>query len=213
MFKINIKTKAGNDIKNKETFSVYFRLHYSKNVFTKRIKAYYTYSIMWSKGKIDPNKVMELKNSNNVHSLEDLTLKVIPNLCHVVANITKRYDLTPDYITFISPDLLGKKNKSFLFLKDIFGRKFQGQIPSSSFVDVLQSEGAFDSTWSDFQCSRIGIKKDELILLKEFVDANFSTNFRHLDPNLDVIKYKKSIDICNSLLVRMSGYIEENREI
>lgn len=182
IFNIKLKTKSGNDVKKKETFTVFFRLNFKRGVVGKSI-AEYTYRIMSSKGVTDTRRVMELKNPKDVKSLEDLTLKVILNFCHMIGGITKAHDINPDFILFMSPDLNGKINKSWQFLKDTFENKAVN--------------------WDEGLCSRFKINKDELELLQAFVEINPGCSFRSLDPGMNPIKYEKSIHICNMLQDRI----------
>jgi hypothetical protein len=215
IFNIKLKTKSGNDIKKKETFTVFFRLNYKKGLKT---TAEYTYRIMSSKKVVDPRRVLELKNPKEVTSIEDLTLKVMLNFCHVIGQITQEFDINPDFILFMSPDFEGKKNKAWQFLKDAFtGIKIQ--VPKDPNADpfalgteyvseILTDDRDFDNRWDESMCSKYGIKKVELDLLRTFAKLNSSCHFMTIDPGRDPIKYAKSIHLCNMLKDRLDRKID-----
>jgi len=214
IFNIKLKTKSGNDIKKKETFTVFFRLNYKKGLTT---TAEYTYRIMTSKGAIDSKRVLELKNKDDVTGIEDLTLKVMLNFCHIIGSFTKANDINPDFILFMSPDL-GDKNKSWQFLKDAFsGIKIQ--VPKDPEQDpfdlgteyvneVLTEDRDWDNRWDEGLCLRYKIKKVELDLLRKFVTLNPNCHFMSIDPNRDPKKYAKTLHICSMLQDRLDRKID-----
>lgn len=214
IFNIKLKTKSGNDIKKKETFTVFFRINYKKGLTT---TAEYTYRIMTSKGIIDPKRVLELKNKNDVTGVEDLTLKVMLNFCHIIGSFTKANDINPDFILFMSPDL-GGKNKSWQFLKDAFsGIKIQVPkdpnadpfAPDSEYItETLTEDRDWDNRWDESLCTRYKIKKTELDLLRQFVILNPSCHFMSIDPERDPKKYAKTIHICSMLQDRLERKID-----
>lgn len=205
IFSIKVKTKSGNDIKKKETFTVWFRLAYRLNALTRKRTVEYTFRVAYSGGAIDPKAVLELKAGTNVNSIEDLTLKVLLNLCHLLASLSKTKDINPDFILFMSPDLEGKKNKAWMFLKDVFGRDKVKD--DGGFLDELMD--MYDH-WDVNQCNRLGIRKEELDMLKDFVDRNPNTVFMNIDPNKDPKKYAKSIAICSDLQDRMDRKFQQD---
>lgn len=195
LFNIKLKTKNGNDIKKKETFTVFFRLKYKKNTLTKRVSALYTYRIMYSKGTIDPKRVLELKDSNLVTNIEDLTLKVMLNFCHIIGKITQTENIDSDFVLFMSPDFDSKLNRSWMYLKDVFDKNSK-----------------YDDNWTDKDCKRFELKKAELDLLKDFANLNPNTKFMNIDPNRDTIKYKKSIGVCTALKERIDNYLQITKD-
>lgn len=209
LFSIKLKTKSGNDVKKKETFTVWFRVTYKVNALTKKKTAEYTYRIMYSGGILDPKVVFELKNSDSIQSIEDVTLKVLLNFCCILGKLSKDKNINPDFILFMSPDLEGKRNKAWMFLKDIFGKakESEGQDLKEIFRDIKNYD-----TWDKNQCNRLGIKKDELDLLRDFIDKNPSTVFMNIDPNRNPKKYGKSIIVCNMLQERLDRKFEEDLE-
>lgn len=217
LFSIKLKTKAGNDIKKKETFTCIFRLKYKRNGLTKKITAEYTYRVMFSGGAADPKAVLEIKNSHLVESLEDLTLKVVLNLCHVVGKLSTDLNVTPDFVLFLSPDLEAKKNKAWLYLKDALHKpvkkKETGTSATESFKFILmdtskKNEWSYDfDQWTDDECNKLKIKKSELMMLRNFVELNPDTTFMSFDPNRDKQRYAKSLVICDHLQERIDRQI------
>lgn len=192
IFNIKLKTKNGNDLKKKETFTVFFRLRYIRGL-TKT--AIYTYKIMYSKGVHDVHKVLELKDSQSVQSIEELTLRVLLNFCHIIANITKVEQIDPDFIMFISPELDGKTNKSWYYTSEIFNRQDY-------------RKGKYSQRLYGYL-----LKSDELDLLERFVELNPNTKFMAFDPNLDKVKYAKSIVICSQLKARIEELTNNKKEV
>jgi len=210
LFSIKLKTKAGNDIKKKETLTVFFRLNYKKGLKT---VAEYTYRIIHSNGIIDPQNVLQLKISKDVNSIEDLTLKVILNLCHIIGKTTQVHNIDPDFVLFMSPDLEGKKNKSWMYLSSVFKRPNvkdkKGNIKKSAHNEKIfnnwltEVDREYTKEWTEDECKKLRIKKTELDMLKDFADGNPNTVFMTIDPNRDPIKYAKSLHICAMLQERI----------
>jgi len=125
LFSIKLKTKNGNDVKKKESITVFFRLKYKAGL---KVTAEYTYRIIHSRGIDDPRKVLQLQAAKDVTCIEDLTLKVMLNLCHILGKITKVHNITPDFVMFMSTDLGGKDkkgkefNKAWHFLRDALAK-------------------------------------------------------------------------------------------
>lgn len=222
VFSIKLKTKAGNDLKKKETFTCLFRLRYKKNAITKKVTAEYTYRIMFSGGAADPKSVLEIRDSHLVDSIEDLTLKVVLNLCHVVTKLSADYKLTPDFVLFMSPDLESRTNKAWAFLKDALHhdkpkKKKSEEITLDDykfkFINHLENKKDkwdYDfKSWTDSKCKEVGIKKSELQMLKDFVDLNPNTNFMSFDPNRNKQRYAKSLVICDHLQERIDRQITQ----
>lgn len=213
IFNIKLKTKNGNDIKKKETFTVFFRINYKVSALSKKKSAQYTYRIMTSKGVIDPKCVLDLKNSDNVESIEDLTVKVMLNFCHIIGNFSKSQDINPDFIMFMSPDLCSKKNRAWMFLKDAFpkAKKLETEVGLDLLLD--EETTTYDDTWTEAMCAKFKVKKDELDLLRSFVELNPKTHFMSLDPNFNPKKYVKSIHVCNMLQDRIDGKLQIAEDI
>jgi hypothetical protein len=214
IFNIKLKTKSGNDVKKKETFTVFFKLNYKKGLKT---TAEYTYRIMSSSGNSDPRRVLELKDPHKVKSIEDLTLKVMLNFCHIIGGMTQKNDINPDFILFMSPDL-GGKNRSWQFLSETF-KGVKIHVPEDPLDDPLDPETKtqsllltedrdFDNKWDEINCQRYGIKKEELDLLRSFVKLNPGCHFMSIDPERDPKKYAKSIHICSMLQDRLDRKLE-----
>jgi hypothetical protein len=211
IFNIKLKTKSGNDIKKKETFTVFFRVNFKKGLTT---TAEYTYRIMSSKGVVDPKRVMELKNKNSILSIEDLTLKVMLNFCHIIGGMTQANDMNPDFILFMSPDLESKKSRAWQFLKDAFSG-VTIDVPANDKDDpfdpktpTIKEEIDFDSRWTEEMCRKYKIVKDELELLRKFKLMNPTCRFMAIDPGRDPKKYAKSIHLCNMLQDRLDRKVE-----
>jgi hypothetical protein len=212
LFNIKLKTKAGNDIKKKETFTCLFRVKYKKKGANKKITAEYTYRLFYSKGVEDPQRVLQLKNSHLVGSIEDLTLKVMLNFCHIIGNITKAHNIDPDFILFMSPDFENSKSKAWMFLNDAFRRpkkEEKKKIDADNPFDWLNEYTEdFERQWTEERCKTLNIKKEELNLLKSFADLNPNTMFMTIDPNRDKQKYAKSIHICSMLQDRIDRNLQ-----
>jgi hypothetical protein len=210
LFSIKLKTKNGNDIKKKETFTCYFRIKFKKGLKT---TAEYTYRIIHSNGIDDPQRVLELKAAKDVQSIEDLTVKVLLNLCHIISGITKKYNTDPDFILFMSPDL-GEKNSAWRFLYDAFRRpKIDETGEKIKFLQnpdiwLTDHEKEFDLHWNEERCKKMRIKKEELDILRQFADKNPNTVFMTIDPNRDKTKYAKSIHTCSMLKDRIDRNLQ-----
>lgn len=184
IFNLKLKTKNGNDVKKKETFTVLFALNYKRGLKT---TAEYTYRIMSSRGIIDTGKVMGLKDADKVKSREDLTLKVILNFCHLIGKMSQKYNIDPDFVLFMSPDF-GGTNNAWKFLKDVFDTK------------TIHTSG-----WDEAQCHKLGINKIDLDYLKAFVAMNPDCHFMTIDPERNNGKYARSIHVCGELKQRFEG--------
>ena len=198
VFNIKLKTKAGNDIKKKEIMTCIFRLNFKRNTITKKITAEYTYRIIFSRGIIDSLHVLEIKNSQIVTSIEDLTLKVMLNLCHIIGKASKDKNLTPDIVLFMSPDLRSEFNESWRFLNNVLEKPNKNE------------KFKIYHPWDTDHCEKYRIKKEELDLLRSFVELNSSTMFMSFDPNRDIIKYAKTLKICEQLQERIDRQITDN---
>jgi len=212
LFSIKLKTKNGNDVKKKETFTVWFRIKYAQGIKT---TAEYTYRILHSHGVDDPQRVLELKAAKDVKSIEDLTLKVMLNMCHIISQIAIKHNIDPDFILFFSPDF-GGKNQSWKFLQDTFKRPKAEKDKFGNFTNVIMKETNwlqgftmdYDNTWTNENCKRLKIKKNELDMLKTFGDINSKTMIMSIDPNKDKTKYAKSIHICKMLQDRIDRNLQ-----
>lgn len=217
VFSIKLKTKAGNDVKKKETLTVFFRVKYKKGLKT---TAEYTYRIIHSNGIIDPQNVLSLKSTKDVNSMEDLTLKVMLNLCHIIGKITEKHNIDPDFVLFMSPDLEAKKNKSWMYLSSVFKRPDvkdnKGKIKKKASNEKVYNNWLADidknyaEEWSEEGCKKFKIKKDELDMLKYFAEGNPNTVFMTIDPNRDPVKYAKSLHICGMLQDRIDRNTTNN---
>lgn len=183
MFNIKLKTKNGNDINEKVIFNVYFKLKYIRGLKTTAVYTYRIYYGNRENSKIrDSGSVFEIKDNVNVISREDLTIKVILNLIHIIVGISKKENLDPDVISFISTDF-DSFNLSWNAFNPIFRRK--------------------EIAIENMKFSRMTIETVET--LKAFVDLNPNTSFYYTDPNKDPVRYAKSLIICSQL----NGRIEE----
>lgn len=202
MFHIKLKTKNGNDVKKKHSITVFLKLHYKRGL-TK--EAVFTYRIMHGDKVIDPQKLLSIKDKSSVKGLEDLTLKVMLNLCHIIASISIKDNFDPDFVMFISPDFNSRFNRSWKYLIDIFKRpqldKIDADHDTSYWMKIFDED--YKSTWTEDSCKKLGIKKEELDMLKGFADSNPNTKFMTIDPNRDKVKYAKSLAICSMLEERI----------
>lgn len=205
IFNIKLKTKNGNDVKKKQTITVFFALNFKAGVPT---IAEYTYRIVYGNGKVlDPGKALTLRDTKQVSRIESLTLRVLLNLSHLVARLTEKYNIDPDFVLFISPDLDFKKNNSWKYLKTIFKKEVVEKEDESQST-IIRSLKAFQPAEFNIndpqQCGKLNLRVEELRMLDEFVEGNPNTHFMAFDPNKNVMKYGKSIAICNELNTRFT---------
>ena len=192
MFSIKLKTKNGNLLKQKETFTVFFKMKFKNNALTKQSSAEYTYRIMHRTGVQDTGTVYKMKDT--VESIEHMTIRVLLNCVHLVGKLTKSSGINPDFILFISPDLDGKINKSWKFLNDCLNHE--------------NNTKNFKNAWSKQTCADYKIVREELMLLRDFADLNPNTKFMCIDPNHDKVKYLKSITVCDALNDRLNRQLQ-----
>ena len=200
VFKIKLKTRNGNDIKKKETITVFFRMNYKHGL---KVNAQYTYRIMCSSGMVDNMKVLEIKNKAKIGTIENMTLMVIVNLLHIVTNLCSKQNIDPDFIMFISPEL-ESKNKSWTYLKDVFFRPNTAQTTEEV---IKMIDGLYDE-WNPKTCGKLKIDKNNLDILYNSSKAMVKTKFMFVDPNRDVGKYGKSLHICNMLKERIENSLQ-----
>ena len=202
LFNIKLKTKNGNDVKKKHSITVFLKMHFRKGLKT---EAAYTYRIMYGDKIKDPQKLLSIKDANSVKSLEDLTLKVMLNLCHIIANISIVEDFDPDFVMFISPDFSAQINKSWKYLMDVFKRPQLDKIDKDHNIEHWMKifDEDYRETWQEDMCKKLNISRVELDMLKDFADRNPNTKFMTIDPNRDKIKYAKSITVCSMLEERI----------
>ena len=198
LFSIKLKTKNGNDVKKKHSLTVFLKMHYKKGL---KREAVYTYRIMYENGVKDPQKALSIKDTVSVNSVEDLTLKVLLNLCHIIASISMIEKFDPDFVMFISPDFNSKINSSWKYLIDVFKRPQLDKVDADHDYDHWMKifDEDYRERWTEEACKRLNIKKEELDMLKDFADRNPNVKFMTIDPNRDKQKYAKSITICSLL--------------
>lgn len=204
IFNIKLKTKNGNDVKKKQTITVFFTLNFKTGVPT---TCEYTYRIVYGTGKVlDPGKALTLKDTKQVSRIESLTLRVLLNLSHLVAKITEKHNIDPDFVLFISPDLDFKKNMSWKYLKTIFKKKSMKEedIEDSKGLQVKALKFADFDINDPQQAGKLNLRCEELRMLNEFVESNPNTNFMTIDPTRNILKYGKSMTICNELNTRFT---------
>jgi len=184
MFKIKIKTKSGNDLKNKQSFNVLFSITVKENALTKLMKTYYTFAICYSKKTYSLEKVYELKEESK-DSFEIL-LKILINLITTVDKICKDENIVPDIIYLTSLDY--KTINRFIIIANL---SLLGSILSKYEVQLSSNH-----------------KNYELLeLLKKLVDNYPTTHFVKFpiyetgNPNK---KNQKSVNICNKLKIRLN---------
>lgn len=193
MFSIKLKTRNGNLVKQKQTLTVFFKLKFKQSALTKQVIAEYTYRILYKNGGVKDTGVV-YKMKTEVKSIEHMTLRVMLNCIHVIGKMTKSLDLNPDFILFISTDYDSKKNKAWKFLNHCF--------------DHDKRSEDFKANWDNELCNNFKIERNELLLLRDFVDLNPNVKFMNIDPNYDKSKYHKSIAICNALNDRLDRQLQ-----
>jgi len=210
LFNIKLKTKNGNDVKKKHSLTIFLKMHYKRGL---KREAVYTYRIMYGNGIKDPQKLLSIKDTVLVNSIEDLTLKVLLNLCHIIANISTVEKFDPDFVMFISPDFNGKINSAWKYLIDVFKRpqldKLDVDHDQEHWMKIFDQD--YRENWTEEKCKRLGIKKEELDMLKDFSDRNPNVKFMTIDPYRDKEKYAKSITICSLLESRI--FKQDGKEI
>lgn len=198
-FNIKLKTKNGNEVKKKQSFTVFFKLNYKVNPFSNKTIAEYTYRIMHGDKVYDSRAVMAIKDSKSVSSFEDLTLKVILNMIYLISKVCEEEDITPDLIMFITPDFKGSINRIVVHINKIFNssKDFNNE-------DLTRNENFIKGFTESKHIKKIGVKGSDLEMLIEFVKKNPFTKFIAYNPNVDPIRYKKSLYICQQLQDRIS---------
>src|SRR5690349_11270281 len=190
MLNIKLKTKSGNDVKEKQTITVYFSLNW-KNGLTKTTD--YTYKIIYGKNKVlDTGKVNSLKFNKDIYKIESFTLRVILNMCFILKGFIQEYNLNPDYVLFISNELDIKKNHSWMYLGTIFARRDNTEIIKGKNIFEIDTVKVGYEAWDNNYCQKFNINKFELDCLKKFVDNRPTVKFKMIDPKRDKGKYAKS---------------------
>lgn len=192
VFKIKIKTKNGNDIKNKQTFTVFFVYKITTSLLTGKTEARYTYKIFYNKGVYDKKTVFTLTNETKEFSKNLVLVKIVINMLHLINSIAKKENILPDTILFISPLL--KANNTLTMI--------------DSFITVGK-DTVFNSTHEvkEFykgHTKKHGINDDCLDLLIQKSKNLSQTYVKWINPSEDKEKYAKSIGICNQLTERFN---------
>lgn len=194
LFNIKLKTKNGNDVKHKITFTAWYAINYHKNALTNKKTAEFTYRILSSDGHvIDPQCVLELKDKTAVTSREDLSIKVIVNILTIIGKMSEvNLKGVPDFILIFSNELDNEVSQTWRFTSPIFDR---------AKVTKLTYE-------------RNHVKKETVSLLRDIVTKNPTTKFMAFNPKRDK-KHIKSEKICEALKERLerSPKVEEQTEI
>jgi hypothetical protein len=178
MFKINLKTKAGNPISKKQTVIVWFEVDSRKRYDDLNnkivIEHVYVFSIFTNK-KIHSYEARAIRDQENTKSIIDLFLKVLVNVQTVADELIRKNQISPDYILFMSTSFVNSKLGSGIMNKIIeaFSRKevFLKDV-NSKYIDL------FD-------------------YYKEFIKKYPSASIRIFSPKAD--KYEKSLKILESL--------------
>lgn len=210
VFSIKLKTRNGNDVKKKETITVFFKTKYRAGI--RPTPSQFTFRIMSSQGVYDTLKVYDLKD--RTFSYEDMMLKVIINLCHMVEKLSKDGNYDPDFILFMTPDLQTPKNKAFMFIKDIFFRpesKTSIQTLTKEQIE-LTLDTIFSENWDAIRCSLYKLKYDELEMLQQFSKKHCLSKVMFIDPSRNPVKYAKSIHIIKMLEDRLSGQLQLSKK-
>ena len=182
LFKIKLKTKAGNDVKNKQSFNVLFATSFKKNAITKVATGKYTYKIIYDKNVVSPDKVYIVKDPENLINDLDLTIKVIINLLTLVKDICKKENINPDLIMFNSVDFTGSSAFRMQLCNALLGSE-----PTGRTLESLK----LPRNYKLFK------------LIKELCASQQTTKFMCIDPNSSPVKYNKSLKICDVLIKRL----------
>ena len=121
MFKLKLKTKAGNEIKDKIIFNVFIKIKYAKSVINNTCtRASYVYEISWQKGYIKSNVVLDIKDKDSILNKKDLLSKVMLNTCIILYKYCQKHSLVPDHIRFINDNFvkLGDNKKILYFTEN-----------------------------------------------------------------------------------------------
>lgn len=182
LFKIRLQTKAGNDVKNKQSFNIVFATSFKINAITGKKTGLYTYKIIYSKSYEDKSKVFEIKDSDNLINHEDLILKVIVNLMTVVQGICKEKNISPDLIMLNSVDF-----STYKYVLNQLVNCFRD-------IDIANKTK-----------TKLNFPKDYIIfnLITKFCASQQNTRFMCIDPTSSPT-YVKSFEICKTLIKRIS---------
>lgn len=182
LFKIKLKTKAGNDVKNKQSFNIVFATSFKKNAITKVITGKYTYKIIYDKNVVDTGKVYLVKDSESLINDTDLTVKVILNLLILVKNICDKENINPDLIMLNSVDFSS---------------------PSCFRMQIYDAMSGNEPTKRTLTTLKLPMDYELFKLLRKLCASQQNTKFMCIDPNSDSIKYTKSLKICDTLIKRL----------
>lgn len=108
-FKIKLKTKNDNDLKDKKVITIVFSLKLRKSLFLDKLVGYYSFKITCDKECKDNFKIYKLKDDSEIKGMGDLTLKVIANLLVFISKFVKENHLNPDFIMLLSSDISSKE--------------------------------------------------------------------------------------------------------
>ena len=184
LFKIKLQTKAGNDVKNKQSFNVVFKSSFKKNAITQKITGHYTFKIIYSKNIKDFNKVFTIKDTDNLINKYDLTIKVVINLITLVINICKKENINADLIMLNSSDFTGSP-----YLRNQLINCAGNNVPGGRIYHKLE----LTRNYKMFN------------LLVDLCASQQNTRFMFIDPNSSPEKYIKSIEISNMLTKRLNN--------
>lgn len=188
LFKIKLQTKAGNDVKNKQSFNVVFMTRFKQNSITQKITGQYTFKIIYSNNVIDYKKVLTIKDSDNLISKFDLVAKVMVNLLILVNDICKKENINPDLVMFNSTNFAISNN-----LYRVLMAVTEGNSPSGRQVKALDLPPNYEI----------------LELLKKLCVSQQDTRFMCIEPSSSRLKYAKSLEICNTLAMRFANSTDE----
>lgn len=187
LFKINIKTKNGNDIKNKQVFNIIFKTKFIKNVLTGETKGLYNYTIIYGHHKVlNINKIFTMVESK---SHLDLIMKVIMNMFHIISHLSEKDNINPDFIIINSTDL------SPGLVYNVLNKALN--------KETLRKE------------DRKVVDSKALEMIGNFVKLNKNVKFMTINPTSKAYgdKYKRSKDICDGLEKQLDSLLHHKDEV
>jgi len=105
IFKLNLKTKNGNDIKDKKVINCIYSSRMTHNHLTSKVEYYYNFKII-SDFKC-PDSFLTLKLKSGARNIQESIFKIILNILYYVKGFCKKNNLNPDFIILNSPELKG----------------------------------------------------------------------------------------------------------
>lgn len=196
ILKLKLKTKAGNNVDKKETFTCVFASNKKESLINGVPPSLFSFKIVYNGGLYDTGEVYQLKDHN--HSGLEASLKIMLNCLHVISRISEKENITPDRVMLISADFnLGLDQSQYAAQLALSG--------DAACLKTLDTHGF--------------AAPDEIEFLKEFKKINPNTQFLVIScapkvgKNGSIIQsYERSMSIYNALRKRIVDKVQEVSE-